>query len=227
MQLTFNLSEPAENELGATLSLWGTFYYGQPAVESSTGIEILNRAGQVVGPRISDKDWCHGAMEGTLIVTKSDGSTVTYNFDGTASTRQTSCKAFFTKLSEEKLAALEKTRFRHARGPFGDGAENFVLSPYRTLAVDRTKVALGTALYIPSARGVAITLPDGSTATHDGYFFAGDVGGAIKDAHVDFFLGVSLKNPFPFVKSKESDTFAAREVLNASTKTFLRGLHEM
>jgi 3D (Asp-Asp-Asp) domain-containing protein len=227
MELSFNLPEPADSDLGGTLSLWGTFYYGQPAAESSTGVEILNRAGQVVGPRISEKDWCHGAMEGTLIVKQADGATVTYNFDGTASTRQASCKPFFTRLSEEKLAALEKTRFRRARGPFGDGAQNFVLSPYRTLAVDRTKIALGTALYIRSARGVSITLPDNSSAIHDGYFFAGDVGGAIKDNHVDFFLGVSLRNPFPFVKSKDSETFEVREVLNAGTRQFLRGLHEL
>jgi len=227
MAFSFNLPEPAEGDLGATLSLWGTFYYGQPAAESSVGVEILNRAGQVVGPRIPEKDWCHGAMEGTLIVAQGDGSTATYNFDGTASTRQASCKPFFTKLSDEKLAALEKTRFRRARGPFGDGAQNFVLSPYRTLAVDRTKITLGTALYIPVARGVNIVLPDNSSATHDGYFFAGDVGGAIKDNHVDFFLGVSLKNPFGFVKSKESETFEVREVLNGSTRQFLRGLHEL
>jgi 3D (Asp-Asp-Asp) domain-containing protein len=227
MELSFNLPEPVESDLGGTLSLWGTFYYGQPAAESSTGIEILNRAGQVVGPRISEKDWCHGAMEGTLIVKRADGATVTYNFDGTASTRQASCQPFFTTLSDEKLAALEKTRFRRARGPFGDGAQNFVLSPYRTLAVDRTKIALGTAWYIPSARGVNITLPDNSSARHDGYFFAGDVGGAIKDNHVDFFLGVSLKNPFGFVKSRESETFEVREVLNASARQLLRRLHEL
>ena len=227
MELSFNLPEPADGDLGGTLSLWGTFYYGQPAVESSAGVEILNRAGQVVGPRISDKDWCHGAMEGTLIVKLADGTTSTFNFDGTASTRQANCKPFFTKLSDEKLAALEKTRFRRARGPFGDGAQNFVLSPYRTLAVDRAKIALGTALYIPAARGVDIVLPDNSPARHDGYFFAGDVGGAIKDNHVDFFLGVSRKNPFGFVKSKESETFEVREVLNGGTRQFLRGLHEL
>jgi 3D (Asp-Asp-Asp) domain-containing protein len=165
-------------------------------------------------------------MEGTLIVTKADGQTATYNFDGTAAARQTTCKPYFSKLSEKKLAALERTRFRIARGPYGDGAKTFVLVPYRTLAVDPEKIDLGSALYIPKARGVKIKLPHGSTATHDGYFFAGDVGGAIKNNHVDFFLGISLKNPFKFVTSDDSSTFEAREVADQSIVSLLRALHE-
>lgn len=227
MQLTFDLPEPADSDFGTAWSLWGTYYYGQPASESSTGIEIRNLAGEVVGPRISERDWCRGAMEGTLVVTKGDSSIVTYNYEGKASTRQTSCRAHFTTLSEDELAALEKTRFHLARGPYGDGAADFVLCPYRTLAVDRKKIALGTALYIADARGVKVKLPDGSPATHDGYFFAADVGGAIKGVHVDFFIGVSLKNPFTFVKSDQSSSFVAREILNESTISFLRSVHEM
>jgi 3D (Asp-Asp-Asp) domain-containing protein len=226
MQLTFSLSEPANSALGANWTLWGTYYYGQPAVESATGTEIRDHAEQPVGPTISEKDWCLGAMEGTLIVTKADGQTVTYNFDGTAATRQTTCKPYFSKLSEKKLAALERTRFRVARGPYGDGAKNFVLVPYRTLAVDPEKIALGSTLYIPKARGVKITLPDGSAVSHDGYFFAADVGGAIKNNHVDFFLGTSLKSPFKFVTSDDSSTFEAREVVDQGIVSFLRALHE-
>jgi hypothetical protein len=41
-------------------------------------------AGEVVGPRISERDWCRGAMEGTLVVTRGDGSIVTYNYRRTA-----------------------------------------------------------------------------------------------------------------------------------------------
>ena len=227
MNLTFNLPESEEPDLASEWTLWGTYYYGQPAVESATGIEIRNRQEQPIGPKISQKNWCLGAMEGTLIVKKSDGETVTYNFDGTASARQTSCKAYFSKLSESKLAALERTRFRPARGPYGDGAEDFVLVPYRTLAVDRDRITLGIALYIAKARGVNIKLPDGSSATHDGYFFAADVGGAIKNNHVDFFLGTSLVNPFKFVTSDDSSSFVAREVVNEATVLFLRGLHQI
>jgi 3D (Asp-Asp-Asp) domain-containing protein len=227
MNLTFDLPEPTDADLGAEWQLWGTYYYAQPAVESAAGIAIRNCAGEAVGPMISDRDWCLGAMEGTLVVTKRDGALVTYNYEGQASPRQTSCKAYFKQKSEEELEALEKTRFRIARGPYGDGSANFILSPYRTLAVDRKKIALGTALYISKARGEKITLPDGSPATHDGYFFAGDVGGAIKGAHVDFFLGVSLINPFTFVRSDEASSFAAREVVNTARASFLRAVHEI
>lgn len=118
-------------------------------------------------------------MEGTLIVRKSNGQSVTYKFDGTTSARQTSCKAYFSKLPESKLATLERTRFRLAKRPYGEGADDFVLVPYRTLAVGRETIDLGTTLYIPNARGANIKLPDGSPTTHDGYFFVADVGGAI------------------------------------------------
>jgi 3D (Asp-Asp-Asp) domain-containing protein len=92
--------------------------------------------------------------------------------------------------------------------------------------VDRDTISLGTALYIPKARGVNIKLPDGSSSTHDGYFLAADVGGAIKNNHVDFFLGTSLINPFKFVTSDDSSSFVAREVVNEATMLFLRGLHQ-
>ncbi|HEX8078530.1 MAG TPA: 3D domain-containing protein, partial [Chthoniobacterales bacterium] len=88
-----------------------------------------------------------------------------------------------------------------------------------------TVVPLGTALYIAEARGCKLRLPDGSEATHDGYFFAGDVGGAIKQNHMDFFLGTTSKNPFPFVKSSQQDTVTASIVANSDVQSYLRSLH--
>jgi 3D (Asp-Asp-Asp) domain-containing protein len=226
MELLYDLPEPTGAQVNAEWTLWGTYYYGHHAVETATGIEIRDQDERPVGPKISEKDWCLGAMEGTLIVAKADGQTVTYNFDGKAATRQANCKPYFPSYDESKLAPLERTRFRVARGPYGDGAKNFVLVPYRTLAVDPATIALGSALYIPKARGVQIKLPDGSAATHDGYFFAADVGGAIKNNHVDVFLGTSHKNPFKFVTSNDSTTFVARQVVDQELLAFLRALHE-
>ena len=174
MNLTFDLAEPEKSDLACEWTLWGTYYYGQPAVESATSVEIRNREEQPIGPKISQKNWCRGRDGGNTDCAKSDGESVTYNFDGTASARQTSCKAYFSKLSNRNR---------------GTGTD--ALSPCQ------------------------------------GYFFAADVGGAIKGTHVDFFLGTSLVNPFQFVKSDDSSTFVAREVCNQATVLFLRGLHQI
>lgn len=56
MDLTFDLPEPEECDLTAEWALWGTYYYGQPAVGSAAGIEIRNREAQPIGPKISQKN---------------------------------------------------------------------------------------------------------------------------------------------------------------------------
>ncbi len=68
-------------------------------------------------------------------------------------------------------------------------------------------------------------LPSGESTLHDGYFFAADVGGAIKDNHIDVFIGVANKNPFPFVKSNESETFDAFIVNDGSITKELKKAH--
>jgi len=60
------------------------------------------------------------------------------------------------------------------------------VSPMRTLAVDPALIPRHTILFIKETIG--LTLPDGSL--HDGYWYASDVGGAIKGARVDLFTGM-------------------------------------
>ena len=84
---------------------------------------------------------------------------------------------------------LSKTKFRKSKTIFGEGINNYLLAPYRTIATDQTKIPLGTVLYIPEARGNKIQVGD-KTIIHDGYFFVGDRGGAIKDNHIDFAGGI-------------------------------------
>jgi 3D (Asp-Asp-Asp) domain-containing protein len=224
-RLEFDLPEPKANELQSRTDLWGTFYYAQAAQEVAGGIPLRNKRDEVIGPSVSQRNWCLGAMEGTITVEDARGNAVTYNFEATGATAQTSCRAFFPNLNPAILAGTERVRWHRAKGPFGDGAGGFILSPYRSLAVDRRQIPLGTAIYIPEARGTALTLPDGSAAQHDGYFFAADVGGAIKGNHVDFFLGPTSRNPFPFVKSRPQNTFVAHHALNAAVRDYLRKLH--
>lgn len=100
--------------------------------------------------------------------------------------------------------ASDGIRYRLVQGaPWGLGAANveylsraepYKLIPYRSVAVDPGQIDLGSVLYIPKAKG--ILLPEGST--HDGYFLAHDVGGAIKGNRLDLFVGMEedVRNTF-------------------------------
>ena len=68
--------------------------------------------------------------------------------------------------------------------PFGRGAGQRPLIPFKSVAVDPRVVQLGETLYIPEFDGLA--LPDGSI--HDGCVRADDTGGGIKGRKLDFFV---------------------------------------
>lgn len=72
----------------------------------------------------------------------------------------------------------------HRVYPYGRGAFNRPLVPFRSVAVDRRLVAIGETLYLPELDGVQ--LPDGSF--HDGCVRADDVGGKIRRRMMDFFV---------------------------------------
>ena len=57
--------------------------------------------------------------------------------------------------------------------------------PMRTLAVDKTIIPRRTVVFIKET--VGLRMPDG--ATHDGYWYASDVGGAIKGQRIDLYTG--------------------------------------
>ena len=56
----------------------------------------------------------------------------------------------------------------------------------RTLAVDKNVIPRRSVVFIKETVGVK--MPDG--ASHDGYWYASDVGGAIKGQRIDLFTGV-------------------------------------
>jgi 3D (Asp-Asp-Asp) domain-containing protein len=60
------------------------------------------------------------------------------------------------------------------------------LAPMRTVAVDPKIFPRHSVLFIKET--VGLRLPDGSV--HDGYWYASDVGGAIKGRRIDLFTGV-------------------------------------
>ena len=126
------------------------------------------------------------------------------------------------------MATIEKTnrtRFSLSTGEFGEGVDGLKLVPYRSIAVDRSDIPIGTVIFIPAARGVNVVLPSGETAVHDGYFFAADVGGAIKDDHIDVFIGTAVTNPFPFIKSVKTGIFEAFIITSTSIIDKLKKFH--
>ena len=86
-----------------------------------------------------------------------------------------------------------ESRFRVTKSTYGDTVTGCPLVPYRTIAVDRHFVKLGSTIYIPQLKGAK--LPDGTI--HDGLFIASDHG-HFRGAHIDVFVGAGSKSARPF-----------------------------
>jgi len=63
----------------------------------------------------------------------------------------------------------------------------------RTVAVDKTVIPRRTVLFIKET--VGLPMPDGGT--HDGYWYASDIGGAIKGLKLDLFSGQGASSMKP------------------------------
>ena len=75
--------------------------------------------------------------------------------------------------------------------------------PMRTVAIDKKLIPRRTVLFIKET--VGLPMPDGRK--HDGYWYASDVGGAIKGERIDLYTGNgkgSMKPLMPFNLSKLS-----------------------
>lgn len=206
------------------LRLWATYYYVHRAQSVAGGYPLLDPTGRALGPTLSHKDWCYASLQGTVQVVNGQVPT-TYNFASRSSRSQVDCSSFFSSLSSSVLRAMSTSRFQAVAAPFGLGTGGYQLVPFRTIAVDRSQIPLGSVIYIPAARGVPITLPSGEQVLHDGYFFAADVGGAIRGNQIDVFIGVAERNPFPFVKSRASSAFEAYLVQDPEISRILTAMH--
>ena len=65
----------------------------------------------------------------------------------------------------------------------------------RTVAVDRKVIAPRSVLFIKET--VGMKMPDGTT--HDGYWYASDVGGAIHRGRIDLFTGKGSSSMTPLM----------------------------
>ena len=77
--------------------------------------------------------------------------------------------------------------------PLGAGVQGRPLEPFRSIAVDPRFIPIGATVYVPELVGTL--LPDGTR--HDGCLRADDMGGAIKEHKLDFF--VESYNNFKFI----------------------------
>ena len=66
----------------------------------------------------------------------------------------------------------------------------------RTVAVDKNVIPRRTVLFIKET--VGLKMPDG--ATHDGYWYASDVGGSIKGERIDLYTGHGSASMKPIQK---------------------------
>lgn len=216
---TFSFREPTQNDIAGKVILWATYYY-LPQLGDSTGdFALRDMKGIELGPRVTLKEWCDSALEGSVRITDKYGGTKTYNYAGVSNHNIVDCQKIFK-------FDVSKTKFREAHGTYGDGIEDYILDPYRTLATDKSVITPGAVLYIPEAKGAKIILPNKRVIIHDGYFFAADIGGAIKNNHVDVFIGTSTTAPFfPWIKNNSTKTFEAFIVTDKKIILELADLH--
>ena len=206
---------PPPESFGEKLTLWATWYWTPSYSSKSGGIQILDANEKPLGVRLNEEEFCHAAVQGSVRI---DGQL--YNYDKQGAKALADCSKYRTDMPHAPYV-----RFQKSDSPFGEGEQDFWLIPYRSIAVDPKFIAVGTALYIPEARGVAIVLPDGRKLSHDGYFFAADTGFGVDGNHIDVFNGISDQNPFPWVVSKQDHTFAAFVIKDSKVIEEMKKLH--
>jgi len=88
-----------------------------------------------------------------------------------------------------------EVRWKFSPHGYAVGSLGCRLTPFRSAAVDKRVIPLGSKLIIPETRGMM--LPDGTR--HDGVWYAVDTGRLIKDSRIDLFVGAG-KAPLATVK---------------------------
>lgn len=78
--------------------------------------------------------------------------------------------------------------------------------PMRTIAVDKTVIPRRTVIFIKETVGLA--MPDGKS--HDGYWYASDIGGAIKGKRIDLYTGGNAASMKPMQKLNLSTLTAVK-----------------
>jgi len=210
--LNFLLDEPSEEELAAkkNMKLWATYYHMptvRPSWTSVAAKPLLGRNGKAVSPPLSTQDWCNAAMQGSIWVHNGKDKPTAYMFVDARGPEQVVCDRYFGDLSERIKSATRRARFVEFHHPQACDVRVIPLMAFRTIAVDREKIKMGTVMYVPKLRGKTFWNA-GEFFTHDGYVIASDTGGAIEGNHIDMFVADAAVDPFPdIVRSNPRGTF--------------------
>jgi 3D (Asp-Asp-Asp) domain-containing protein len=78
--------------------------------------------------------------------------------------------------------------------------------PMRTIAVDKNIIPRRTVVFIKET--VGLQMPDGRA--HDGYWYASDIGGAIKGQRIDLYTGSGASSMKPMQKLNLSTLTAVK-----------------
>ena len=211
--LNFQLKIPSENEIQSKFNIWGTYYYIH-TFESSGTIPLLLKEGVESGLYADTCDFCIASLEGTVMIRDKKSKTYVLNYSSTSSKNQIDCN----KCNKLKNSSLDTKRlgsvvWEFTEG-FGQGIENFNLVPFRTIAVDNQFIPYGSIVFIPKIKGLIFTDDSNQKYTHDGYFFAGDTGSAIKENHFDFFIGLKKENPFSTIITSNKNDLMEIYIIN-------------
>jgi 3D (Asp-Asp-Asp) domain-containing protein len=153
---------PVGEKEGFRLSFYWLAYESEYANEPYD-VAIYNRQGYYIGSFPSAFIF-ELKLEGSGILR--DGRVL--NYDGECNYGMGTCF---------KTLALEQH-------PLGAGVQGRPLEPFRSIAVDPRFIPIGAPVYVPELVGVL--MPDGTR--HDGCLRADDMGGAIKEHKLDFFV---------------------------------------
>lgn len=212
--LNFMLDAPEEAALSAKrkMKLWATYYHMptvRPSWTSVAAKPLIDRNGNAVSPPLSIEDWCDAAMQGSVWVDNGKDEPTAYMFVDSGGPEQVVCDRYFGDLSPGIKNATRRARFAPFYHPQACDVRAIPLMPFRTIAIDRQRIKMGTVIYVPRLRGKTFW-SNGELYTHDGYLIASDTGGAIEGNHIDIFVEDASVDPLPeIVRSNPRGTFEA------------------
>jgi hypothetical protein len=152
------------------------------APEADASIPLRDAAGRDFGPKLSEGQFCELAAAGAAVI-----AGATYRVIGTARTPQAQCRRHFSRLARKMpvaAGALGRSVFARIDAPFGLGAHDYRLVPYRSVAT--SLFPLGATVFIPELRGAALD----PTRRHDGYVFVADRLADAPPERIALFIGL-------------------------------------
>lgn len=212
--LAFMLASPEEDALDSKkkMKLWATYYHMptvRPAWTSVAAKPLIGKNGKAVSEPLSTQDWCDAAMQGSIWVDNGKDEPQAFMYVDSRGPEQVVCDRHFGELSERIKSATRRARFQPFHHPLACDVRAIPLMAFRTIAVDRDRIKMGTVIYIPKLRGKTFW-NKGEIFVHDGYVIASDTGGAIENNHIDMFVADANVEPFPdIVRSNPRATFDA------------------